>query len=216
MKAILQLIYKETLLEWRQRYAINGLLLYLFGILMMLYVSFMNTDAMTWVVLFWVIVFFTSISAVAKSFSLEPYNRYLYYYTLVKPKQLIAAKMLYNALLLLLLTIITWILYSTILGDYIIHKGIFFITLVFGAISISSLLTLMSAIASKSGNSSTVMSILSLPILIPVLLLLIKITLFTIETALVAFPYRDLAFLFLLNLIMGILAFVLFPYIYHD
>lgn len=216
MNAVIKLIKKEIVLEFRQRFALNGLLLYLFGILMMLYVSFMETEAMTWTVLFWIIVFFTSINATAKSFSLESQNRFLYYYSLVKPQHLIAAKMIYNALLLFGLSLVTWLFYSLILGDYIIHKKIFLLTLFFGAVSIASLLSLMSAIAAKSGNSSTVMSILSLPVLIPVLLLLIKITLYSVETAQVAFPYRDVLFLFILNLMMGILAYVLFPYIYHD
>jgi heme exporter protein B len=213
---LLQIIKKEIMLEFRQRFALNGLLLYLLGILMMLYVSFMNVDAFTWVVLFWIIIFFTSISAIAKSFTLEPNNRYLYYYSLVKPHQLIVANMVYNALLLLLLSCVTWVLYTIILGDYVLNKWVFFLTLIFGSVCISSLLTVMSAIASKSGNSSTVMSILSLPILLPVLLLLIKITIYSVENNSVSVPYNDLAFLILLNAITLILAIILFPFLYND
>lgn len=216
MKGIFILIKKEFILEWRQRFALNGLMLHLLGILMMLYVSFMETDVMTWTVLLWIIIFFTSISASAKSFTLEPYQRYLYYYSLIKPQQLIFAKIIYNSVLLSFLSLLTWMFYSIILGDNIYHKALFLMILLLGSVSISTLLTLMSAIASKSGNSSTVMSVLSLPLLIPILLLLIKISLYTTEATAPSFPYRDFVFLLSLNGILLMLAYLLFPFIYRD
>jgi heme exporter protein B len=60
------------------------------------------------------------------------------------------------------------------------------------------------------------MSILSLPILLPVLLLLIKITIYSVENNSVSVPYNDLAFLILLNAITLILAIILFPFLYND
>lgn len=216
MKEIFVLVKKEFVLELRQRHALNGLMLHLLGILMMLYVSFMNTDTMTWTVLLWIIIFFTSISASAKSFTLEPYQRYIYYYSLIKPHQLIFAKIIYNAILLFFLALLTWLFYSIILGDNIQHKLLFLITLLLGSMSISGLLTLMSAIAAKSGNSSTIMSVMSMPLLIPILLLLIKISLYATEAVSPSFPYRDFIFLLSLNAILVILAYLLFPFIYQD
>ncbi|MGD1957221.1 MAG: ABC transporter permease, partial [Fulvivirga sp.] len=58
-KQILTFIQKEIRLEWRNRYAINGILLYLVSTVFICYLSFnvrSNVlNPVTWNVLFWVI-----------------------------------------------------------------------------------------------------------------------------------------------------------------
>jgi heme exporter protein B len=73
-----------------------------------------------------------------------------------------------------------------------------------------------SAIASKANNNTTLMAILSLPLLIPVLLLLIKISLLALDQTLADFPYRDIIMLCAVDLVLLVMAYVLFPYLWKE
>lgn len=62
------LLRKEFLLEFRQRYAISGIVLYVFSMIFVVYVASIKVQPPVWNVLFWLIVLFASINAVVKSF----------------------------------------------------------------------------------------------------------------------------------------------------
>ena len=100
------LIKKEMLLEWRSKYALNGVLLYVVSTVFVCYLSFISVpNKLTWNALFWIIMLFASINAVAKSFLQESRGRHLYIYTLVSPVALILAKTIYNSFLMIVLTL---------------------------------------------------------------------------------------------------------------
>src|SRR6185503_19853328 len=86
LKEISALIGKELLIEWRQRYALGGMLLYVIVTVFICYLSFKNViEVSTWNALFWIIILFASINLSAKSFLQESKGRLLYYYTLSSP-----------------------------------------------------------------------------------------------------------------------------------
>ena len=90
LKEISILLKKEIILEWRQRYALNGMLLYVVSTIMVVYMSFnlkgSTLQPVTWNALFWIIMLFTAVNAIAKSFNQERYGRFIYYYTLIRIK----------------------------------------------------------------------------------------------------------------------------------
>lgn len=176
----------------------------------------MKTDSLIWVTLFWIIILFTSINAIAKSFMLESKSRYLYYYSIASPISILVSKLIYNTGLLIVLCALCWVLYAFILGNPIQQLLWFSIAILLGSISISFILTLMSAIASKANNNSTLMSILSMPVLIPILLLLIKITLLSLDSNTMDFPIKDFLMLLSLDAIILALGFILFPFLWKE
>ncbi|UII27958.1 heme exporter protein CcmB [Fulvivirga maritima] len=217
---IYNFIKKEILLEWRQRYAINGILLYLVSTIFICYLSF-NVKAnqlnpITWNTLFWIIILFTSISAIAKSFIQEKQERYLYYYWLLKPQVLITARIIYNGLLMLILGLAGFIIYAIVLGNPVQDVTLFIVNLVLASISFSSALTMISAIASKANSNQTLMAILGFPVILPMLLMIIKVS----KNALDGLPrdasYHEIATLFAINLIIGAVSYLLFPYIWRS
>ena len=110
-----QLVKKEMRLEWRSKYALNGVLLYVVSTVFVCFMSFISMpDKLTWNALFWIIMLFASINAVAKSFLQESKGRHLYMYTLVSPLALIIAKTIYNSLLMIGLTLIALLFYSMV------------------------------------------------------------------------------------------------------
>jgi heme exporter protein B len=97
------LFRKELTLEFRQKYAISGILLYVFSTIFVVYTSTFDADPKQWNILFWIIVLFASVNTATKSFVQESGSSQLYYYSLVNPVAIIISKMLYNTLLLLVL-----------------------------------------------------------------------------------------------------------------
>src|SRR6218665_2545820 len=106
VQQVKHLIKKEIILEWRSKYALNGVLLYVVSTVFVCFMSFQIIDKITWNALFWIIMLFASINAIAKSFLQESKGRQLYTYTLVSPVALIIAKTIYNSLLMIILTVI--------------------------------------------------------------------------------------------------------------
>lgn len=117
IKEIAFLVRKEVLLELRQKYAISGILLYVLSTVFVVYASFKSIAPNVWNTLFWIIVLFASVNAIAKSFVQENSNRQLYYYTLANPTAIIISKVIYNSALLLFLSLLSFAVFSLVAGN---------------------------------------------------------------------------------------------------
>jgi len=116
---IKHLIVKDIRLELKQKYALNGILLYVVSTIFVCYLSFTRIiDAETWNSLFWIIMLFTSVNAVSKSFVQESQGRQLYYYTLSGPQAVILSKIIYNILLMGVLSLLSLIVFTTNSGIF--------------------------------------------------------------------------------------------------
>lgn len=169
------LLQKEFTLEWRQKYALGGILLYVLATVYVVYISSLKTEPEQWNTLFWIIILFASVNAVARSFMQEHSGRQLYYYTLANPIAVLLAKIIYNFLLLLLLSFLTLGAYGAVAGYPIHRPEPFFWAVGLGSLGFAIALTFVSAIASKASNTATMMAILSLPLLIPILATAIRL-----------------------------------------
>lgn len=217
LSEIKNLIAKEILLEWRQKYAFGGMLLYVISTVFVCFLSFKRiVDVPTWNALFWIIILFASVNAVAKSFIQESRGRLLYYYTLVSPQSIILSKILYNAILVCILSVLSFGIYSLMIGNPVLNFSLFFVSLILGSIGLSSILALVSAIASKANNNITLMSVLSFPVILPLLILLIRLSKNAVDGIDWAVNIPYLISLFSLDIIVIMLAFLLFPYLWKD
>src|ERR1700744_2400171 len=114
------LLKKEIVLEWRSKYAFNGVLLYVVSTVFVCYISFHLTPgfagsqgySVVWNVLFWIIILFASVNAIAKSFIQESKGRLLYYYSIASPQAIILSKTIYNILLMSLLSVLALVVYE--------------------------------------------------------------------------------------------------------
>ena len=214
------LILKEIRSEWRQKYAINGILLYLASTIFVCYMSFNQQvgtiQPITWNALFWIIILFTAVNSISKSFIQEREGRLLYYYTLSNPGDIILSKIIYYTGLMILLTVFGFFLYSIVMGNPIQDLPIFLLTTVLGSIGLASSLTLLSSIASKTPNSNTLIAVLSFPVLIPLLLLIIKCSKNAMDGIERSLYYDDLMILVAINAIIVTLSYMLFPYLWRS
>jgi heme exporter protein B len=217
IKEIKHLIEKEVMLEWKQKYAFNGILLYIVSTVFICYLSFKQIiDVSTWNALFWIILLFAAVNAVAKSFMQESRGRQLYMYTIVSAQAVILSKIIYNILLLLIISFINLLFYSLFIGNIVEDMPMFMLGLLLGSAGFASVLTLVSAIASKAGSNTTLMAILSFPILIPMLITIIRFSKNSIDGLAASVNYQFIILLLGLNVLVIALAFLLFPYLWRD
>ncbi|HRH65407.1 MAG TPA: heme exporter protein CcmB [Bacteroidia bacterium] len=208
---------KEIRLEWKQKYAFQGLLLYVVSTVFVCYLSFRQIiDLPTWNALFWIIQVFAAVNAVAKSFMQESRGRMLYYYTLANPRALILAKTLYSLLLMLVLSVFNLFFYSLFIGNPVQDLPMFLTAVLLGSSGFASVLSMVSAIASKAGNNATLMSILSFPILIPLLMTTIRFSKNAMDGLAWSVSWQYVIILTALNALVFALAYLLFPYLWRD
>ncbi len=216
IKEVKFLIGKELLLEWRSKYALNGVVLYVVSTIFVCFLSFVSLSGVTWNALFWIIMLFASINAVSKSFLQESKGRQLYIYTLASPLALIISKTIYNVLLMLLLTLIALAFY-TLVFDYVPQDMLLYIVAtILGSISFSMIFTMVSAIASKAGNGGMLMSILSFPVIIPVITVLIKLSKNAIDGLDRSVSLDEIGILLTINVLVAAFSLLLFPYLWKD
>lgn len=220
LREIGYLLYKEVVLEWRERYALNGILLYVVSTVMVCYLSFhVKQSAMsppTWNTLFWIILLFSATNAVAKSFQQERQGRLLYYYTLASPQAIILSKIFYNALLLCFISGVTLVFYSILLENPVQDMGLFIVALFLGSIGLAGTLTLVAGIASKAENNTTLMAVLSFPIIVPLLLMLIALSRSALDGLDRTLSYDEIGVLASLDVMVVALSYLLFPYLWRS
>src|ERR1700748_389360 len=218
------LFKKEIMLEWRSKYAFNGVLLYVVSTVFICYISFNLTPGfkgssgypIVWNVLFWIIMLFASVNAVAKSFLQESRARLLYYYTIASPQAIILSKTIYNVLLMSLLSILALLVYLVFFTNTLGDPLFYFLSVLLGSISFSTVFTMISAIASKAGNNGTLMAILSFPVIIPVILVLIRISKNAMDGLDRNLSYSNIGVLCAINIIVIATSLLLFPYPWRD
>ena len=202
-------------MELRQQYSFYGVVLYIGATIFVLFLSIEDPNPNVWNGLFWVIQLFICINAVAKSFLQDSPGRMIYYHNIVSPRQFIIAKLLFNSLLMLIMSGLSILLFSLFLGNPAI-KTWSFIGLVFlGGWSLSLVFSFLAAIAAKAQQNAAIMAILGFPILIPQLIMLVKISAAAFsETATI--PLTPLLMLVVMDILVVILANILFPYLWKD
>ncbi|MFT3843558.1 MAG: heme exporter protein CcmB [Lacibacter sp.] len=217
VKKISALFKKDLLLEIRQQYTFYGILLYIASTIFVLYLAMGKPDAGTWNGLFWMNLLFICINAVAKSFLQESKGRMLYYYSIAGAIDFILAKLMYNLLLMLVMSLLSLLLFSFFLGSPF-DKTISFLGITcLGGISISLVFTLLAAVAARANQNAGLMAILGFPLIIPQLLLLVKISKSAFGEVFNAGALTQMVLLLCaLDVMVIVLSLILFPFLWKD
>jgi heme exporter protein B len=217
ISSVLALIRKEASLEWRQKTAFGGVMLYLVSTVFVCYLSFSGIiPDRTWNALFWIIMLFASFNAILKGFIQEGSGRLVWYYTLVPAQVLLNAKIIYNALVMVVLSLLGWLVFVVFMGDPIQNHSLFFTGMLLGISGLSAVLTMVSAIAGKARNNFTLMGVLSFPLVLPQILVLIRVSGAAIQGEALLSHWQGLLVLLLLTGLGIVLANLLFPYIWRE
>ena len=215
IRQIWSLFKKDLLLEIRQQYSFYGIILYVGATIFVLYMAMDAPESRVWNGLFWVIQLFICINAVAKSFLQESRGRMLYYQSITSPQNFILSKLLFNSLLMLVMSSLSVLLFVLFLGNPV-EKFLTFLGLVFlGGWGLSLVFSFLAAIAAKAQQNAAIMAILGFPLIIPQLIMLMKISnsVFSQSGPAIA---GTVLLLVIMNFLIIILSIILFPFLWKD
>ncbi len=213
MAQLWALLAKDIKLDFRQHFGLSGILLSVLASVFIVYLAFGELDGRLWVVLLWVIILFSSVNAILKSHTQEHESRQVYYYTLCDPLVVAGAKLVYNFFLTLTITLIALFLFGVITVYPVVSTPYFLLGLVLGVLGIAANFTFISKIASFAAHQNTMMTILSLPVIIPLLLPLIRLSIKSLGPLTWAMVKSDVTILAAIDLLIIALVMVLFPYL---
>ena len=209
------LFKKDLLLEIRQQYSFYGVVLYVGATIFVLFLAMDAPESRVWNGLFWVIQLFICINAVAKSFLQESHGRMLYYQSITSPQNFVLSKLLFNSLLMLVMSGLSLLLFILFLGNPV-EKVVTFIGLVFlGGWGLSLVFTFLAAIAAKAQQNAAIMAIMGFPLIIPQLIMLMKISNSVFSQAGPAVG-TTVMLLIIMNLLIIVLSIILFPFLWKD
>jgi heme exporter protein B len=216
-KQIFALLKKDLLLETRQQHTLYGILLYIASTIFVVYLTIDLPDADTWNAIFWITQLFICINAVAKSFLQESRGRMLYYFTITSPVAFILSKLLYNLLLMVVMSSVNLIVYSAMMGNPTISFFSFCLIGILGGCGLGLIFTMLAAIASKAMQQASLMAILGFPLILPQLMMLVRLS----KTAFGeifnnGIPFQMTLLLVSFDILMIILAVILFPFLWKD
>jgi heme exporter protein B len=216
-KQIFTLLKKDLLLETRQQHTLYGILLYIISTIFVVYLTLDAPDADTWNAIFWITQLFICINAVAKSFLQESRGRMLYYFTITSPVAFILSKLLYNFLLMIVMSTVNLIVYTAMLGNPTFSFFSFCLIGILGGCGLGLIFTMLAAIASKAMQQASLMAILGFPLILPQLMMLVRLS----KTAFGeifnnGIPLQMILLLVSFDILMIILAVILFPFLWKD
>lgn len=209
---------KEVKTELRSRYAVSSLLMFALTTLCAVSMSIgsMRLDPKFLAVLFWIILFFSAMAGLARVFLQEKSTGTIHTLRIYGSSQpVLFGKFLYNLLLLNGLTVFLLPLF-TILLDVNIHHFFYLCLILFtGNTGIAAVTTLTAAMIIHTQSQSSLFTVLSFPIILPLFLVSIQLT----EAALTAGAFdlqQQLLFVSAYDIVLLGLASVLFDFIWYD
>ncbi|MFC1475769.1 heme exporter protein CcmB [Candidatus Zixiibacteriota bacterium] len=176
---VLALLAKDLLTEFRTRYALSAI--FLFALTTLAAVSFSlgagGLPAHYSSVLFWVILFFSALSGLAQSFIKEAETRTAVTLQLATGADVVYfGKWVFNLVLLLGLEVFLVPLFLILLNVEVYRWGLLVAITLLGSVGLVSATTLIAAVIATAGVRGALFSVLSLPILLPLLVPLVQVT----------------------------------------
>lgn len=218
-----RLLRWELRAEWRDRFGLGSVLLYVIATVVIVYFAARELleagggGAELFNAFYWITVFFGATVACGRSFLREGGRRHLYYYTLASPEALLVSKLAFNFVLLVAIAGLTWALLGFFTGvAYVIAPAYFLGAIALGCAGLSAILTFVAALAARAGGSGTLMAVLSFPLVIPLLYVLTVAGAHATDTASVGSPRTPLVLAAAIDLLAVAAGLVLFPFVWRD
>jgi heme exporter protein B len=205
--------------EFKTRYSLNAILL--FALVTLVAVSFsigtFSASDEIKCALLWIILFFSAMSGLSHIFVREEEKHTADTLKLVaEPTSIFLGKFLFNILLLLTLELITVPLFFAVMNFKIEGTLIFFIILLIGSIGLAAGATMIGAIISKASAKGALFTILSFPILLPVLIAGISGTKIAVHKTDIVAVSGELQMLTAYTVVVITTAILLFDFVWNE
>lgn len=215
-----QILLKEIVSEFRTRYALNALIMFVVTTLSMVVFS-LGDNTIPYEILcgmLWIVIFFSAMSGLSRTFvTEEERGTSLTLRLLTKAANVYLGKLLYNVILITSLSIFIALIYQVIIDDFIVQsQSIFWAAIVLGSIGLASASTILAAIIAKANTKGTLFPVLAFPVLLPLLLTCIRATVLAVEGAFFAEAVKDFQILISFSIVMITASLLLFDFVWND
>ncbi len=206
--------------ELRTRYAVNSLAMFIIVAISVIMFSIGNeriTQSLT-SGLFWVVIFFSAMSGLARAFvSEEERGTSLILQLIASPTTVLSGKLLFNLILTFCMNTVITILYAALFNEFILRNfPLFVVSFILSSIGLAVSSTIIAAIISKAGAKGTLYPVLAFPILLPLILISVQLTLYSILGTSFADAEFDLVIVFSYDVIMVTASYMLFDFVWKD
>lgn len=213
---VISLIKKDLLLELRQQYTLYGIFLYVASTIFVIYITMGQPEEQVWNAMFWVVQLFVAVNVVAKSFLQESKGRMLYFYSIAGARDFVLSKIVFNGLLMMVMTLLSVGLFAVLLGNPVYNMAQFIGLAMLGGLGLSFTFTFLAAIAAKAQQQAALMAVMGFPIIVPQLLLLGKVSKIAFSPALFTGLLPFVGLLLAFDVLIIVLALILFPFLWKD
>lgn len=214
------LFRKDIKSELRTRYAINALVMFILVAISVILFSIgnekINSDLTAG--LYWVVIFFSAMSGLSRAFvSEEEKGTTLTLQLIASSDTVFSGKLLFNLILTFFINVIITILYAAFFESFVIKNfGLFLLTFVLGNIGLAVSSTIIASIIAKAGSKGTLYPVLSFPILLPLILTCVQLTIFCFDGTNFESVFYELAIVVSYNIIMVTVSYLLFDFIWKE
>jgi heme exporter protein B len=127
--------------------------------------------------LVWIIILFAALASLSRSFVLET-DRHTYDLLRLHANagEICLGKLCFNYLFTFTVNLTTFVFYILLLGLPIADKWAFCLVLILGTAGLSGVATMLGAIVSQADRKGAIFSVLSLPLMFPLILILVRTT----------------------------------------
>lgn len=214
------LFLKDFRSELRTRYAVNSLAMFIIVAISVILFSIGQEKIPQNLTggLFWVVIFFSAMSGLARAFvSEEERGTSLTLQLIASPSTVFTGKLLFNLILVFIMNIIIALLYSALFEAFVIlNFYLFLVTFILSNIGLAVSSTIIAAIISKAGSKGTLYPVLSFPILLPLILTSVQLTSACMVGTTFGESSINLAVLVCYDVIMLTASYMLFDFIWKD
>jgi len=189
---VLAVAGKDIVSEFRTRYAFNAIIMFALVTLTVISMALgiLEPGKPVMAALFWIILFFAAMSGLAQVFIKEEESGTALILKLSSDGLVIFfGKLLFNLALLFILSVLIVPLFIILLGTTPASWGIFLIGLILGIVGLAGATTIIAAIVAKATVKGALFTVLSFPVLMPLLVAAIEITKVAFEGG----PFADVS-----------------------
>ncbi len=175
----LAVFIKDFRLEWRSRFGVSTVLAFIASTLLVVLFS-LRADLLSVSVqsgLVWIIILFASLTTLSRVFVSESERGTMDLLRLNAPAtSVLIGKLVYNFLFTLLITGITLFLFTVMVNMTVFRPLLLLAVVVLGSSGLAGATTMLGALVSQAVRKGAVFPVLALPLLIPLMLLLVRVT----------------------------------------
>ncbi len=163
-------VSKDVRSEWRTRYAVNSLLMFVVTAVSIILFALRSADPASDLLagMLWVVIFFTAMSGMSRVFvSEEERGTTLTLQLVATPTVVYFGKLLFNSVLILFLSLIISLMFQLLFQEFSIKSyAVYVISLMLGSLGFSAASTIIAAIIAKTRSRGTLYAVLLFPLLI--------------------------------------------------